>query len=248
MIIIKSPAEIEKMRQAGRKTALIMAGIEDMIKPGVTPLDLDRKAGEIIAREGAKTAFKGYMGYPAHICVSINEEVVHGIPRNRPLNEGDIVGVDLGAVYDGFYGDMARTFSIGKVNEEQKKLIRVTEESLWKGIEQCVPDNRLGDISNAVEQWVVKHGFSVVRDFVGHGIGTKMHEDPPVPNYGKPKTGPKLQVGMVLAIEPMVNLGKADVRILSDGWTVVTKDGKMSAHFEHTVAITENGPEVLTKL
>jgi methionyl aminopeptidase len=248
MIIIKSPAEIEKMRQAGRKTARIMAGLEEMMKPGVTPLDLNEKAAEIIAKEGAKTAFKGYMGYPAHICVSVNEEVVHGIPRNRPLKEGDIVGVDLGAVYDGFYGDMARTFPIGKVTEEQNKLIQVTEESLWKGIEQCVPDNRLGDISHAVEQWVLKYGFSVVRDFVGHGIGTKMHEDPPVPNYGKPKTGPKLQVGMVLAIEPMVNLGAADVRILSDGWTVVTKDGKVSAHFEHTVAITENGPEVLTKL
>jgi methionyl aminopeptidase len=248
MIIIKSPAEIEKMRQAGRKTARIMAGLEGMMKPGVTPLELNEKAAEIIAKEGAKTAFQGYMGYPAHICVSVNEEVVHGIPRNRLLKEGDIVGVDLGAVYDGFYGDMARTFPIGKVTQEQNKLIQVTEESLWKGIEQCVPDNRLGDISNAVEQWVLKHGFSVVRDFVGHGIGTKMHEDPPVPNYGKPKTGPKLQVGMVLAIEPMVNLGVPDVRILSDGWTVVTKDGKVSAHFEHTVAITENGPEVLTKL
>jgi len=248
MIIIKSPAEIEKMRQAGRKTARIMAGLEGMMRPGVTPLELNEKAAEIIAKEGAKTAFKGYMGYPAHICVSVNEEVVHGIPRNRPLEEGDIVGVDLGAVYDGYYGDMARTFPIGKVTQEKEKLIKVTEESLWKGIEQCVSDNRLGDISNAVEQWVVKHGFSVVRDFVGHGIGTKMHEDPPVPNYGKPKTGPKLQAGMVLAIEPMVNLGVADVRILSDGWTVVTKDGKVSAHFEHTVAITENGPEVLTKL
>jgi methionyl aminopeptidase len=188
------------------------------------------------------------MGYPAHICVSINEEVVHGIPRDRALKEGDIVGIDLGAVWEGFYGDMARTFAIGKVDRTMHDLIRVTEESLWKGIEQCIPDNRLGSISHAVEQWVTQHGYSVVRDFVGHGIGTKMHEDPPVPNFGKPHTGPKLQVGMVLAIEPMVNQGKADVRILSDGWTVVTKDGKPSAHFEHTVAITENGPEVLTKL
>lgn len=246
--MIKSPSEIEKMRKAGRKTAMIMAEMEKMIRPGVTALELDRKAAEVIVREGAKPAFKGYMGYPAHICVSINEEVVHGIPKERALEEGDVVGIDLGAVWEGFYGDMARTFAIGKVDHTVLDLIRVTEESLWKGIEQCTPENRLGDVSHAIEQWVTQHGYSVVRDFVGHGIGTKMHEDPPVPNFGKPQTGPRLQVGMVLAIEPMVNLGKADVKILSDGWTVVTKDGKLSAHFEHTVAITEKGPEVLTKL
>ncbi len=248
MILIKSPQEIEKMRVAGRKTAELMQELSMMIQPGVTGFDLDQKAGEVISKQGAKTAFKGYLGYPAHICLSINDQVVHGIPGKRSLKEEDIVGLDLGLVAEDFYGDMARTFAVGQVSDEKRKLIQVTEEALWKGIEQCVPGNRLGDISNAVEQWVLSHHFSVVKDFVGHGIGRKLHEDPPLPNFGKPHTGPKLQVGMVLAIEPMVNEGGCEVRILSDGWTVVTKDGKVSAHFEHTVAITENGPEVLTKI
>ncbi len=248
MILIKSPQEIEKMRVAGRKTATLMQELSMMIRPGITGIELDQKAGEVILKQGAKTAFKGYLGYPSHICLSINDQVVHGIPGKRSLKEEDIVGLDLGLVADGFYGDMAKTFAVGQVSDEKRKLIQVTEEALWKGIEQCVPGNRLGDISNAVEQWVLSHHFSVVKDFVGHGIGRKLHEDPPLPNFGEPHTGPKLQVGMVLAIEPMVNEGGCEVRILSDGWTVVTKDGKVSAHFEHTVAITENGPEVLTKI
>lgn len=248
MILIKSPQEIEKMRVAGRRTAELMAELEVLIRPGVTGSQLDQKAEEVIAKQGTKPAFKGYLGYPACICVSRNEEVVHGIPRNKPFKEGDIVGVDLGVVAEGYYGDMARTFPIGRVSEKELKLIQVTEEALWKGIEQCVAGNRLGDISHAVEAWVLDRGYSVVKDFVGHGIGTRMHEDPPIPNFGKPHTGPKLQVGMVLAIEPMVNEGSYEVRLLSDGWTVVTKDGRLSAHFEHSVAITENGPEVLTKV
>lgn len=248
MIVIKSPLEIEKLRRAGRKTAVVMAGLESMIKPGVTALELDRQAAELIAREGAKAAFKGYRGYPASICVSFNETVVHGVPRDRALKEGDIVGIDLGLVFDGFFGDMAKTFMIGQVEESVAQLVRVTQGALDKGIEQCVRDRRLGDVSHAIEKWVTQHGFTVVKDFVGHGIGTKLHEDPSIPNYGKPGTGPKLCVGMVLALEPMVNQGREEVRVLADGWTAVTKDGKPSAHFEHTVAITEGGPEILTRL
>ncbi|MBI1871274.1 MAG: type I methionyl aminopeptidase [Chlamydiae bacterium] len=248
MILIKSLREIEIMRVAGRKTARVMAALAPLMRSGITPLEIDLKAAQVISEEGAKPAFKGYMGYPAHICVSVNEAVVHGIPGHRPLREEDIVGIDLGVVWDGFYGDMARTFVIGHVDSSVEKLLSVTEEAMWKGIEKCVFGNRVGDISSAVEQWVVQHNFSVVRDLVGHGIGTKLHEDPAVPNFGRPNTGPKLEVGMVLAIEPMVNQGTSDVRTLTDGWTVVTKDGKLSAHFENTVAVTEKGPEVLTKL
>lgn len=248
MILIKSAQELEKMRIAGRKAAQIMAQLEKWVKPGVTDTELDQKAAEFFKKEDSKAAFKGYMGYPANICVSINHEVVHGIPRNRVLKDGDIVGIDLGTFVDGFYGDIARTFAVGDVPEEVLNLIRVTEEAFWKGVDQCICDHRLGDVSNAIEQWVVQNGYSVVRDFVGHGIGRKMHEDPPVPNFGKPKSGPKLQAGMVLAIEPMVNEGTSDVWILKDGWTVVTRDGKLSSHYENTVAITENGPEILTKI
>ncbi|MBI1883995.1 MAG: type I methionyl aminopeptidase [Chlamydiae bacterium] len=248
MIFIKSERELEKMRVAGRKTARVMEEVGRAVKPGATPLELDRLAFEVMKREGTDSAFKGYLGYPAHVCISVNEEVVHGIPRARLFQEGDIVSVDLGVIWQGFYGDMARTFAVGKVSELSLRLMKVTCESLEKGIEQCVAGNRVGDISHAVEMWVTSHGFSVVRDLVGHGIGTKMHEDPPVPNFGEAGVGPKLKSGMVLAIEPMVNEGGFEVETLQDGWTVVTKDGKLSAHFENTVAITENGPEILTKL
>lgn len=248
MILIKSAQELEKMRIAGRKAAQIMAELEKIIKPGVTDIELDQEAARFFEKKGSKAAFKGYMGYPAHICVSINHEVVHGIPSRRVLKSGDIVGIDLGTLVDGYYGDVARTFAVGEVKPEALNLIRVTEEAFWKGVDQCICDQRLGDVSNAIEQWVVSKGYSVVRDFVGHGIGRKMHEDPPVPNFGKPKSGPRLQAGMVLAIEPMVNEGTSDVWILKDGWTVVTRDGKLSAHYENTVAITENGPEILTKI
>ena len=248
MILIKSAKEIETMRQAGRKTARVMEAIEKIIGPGVTGVELDRVAADVITREGAKPAFKGYMGYPSHICISVNEEVVHGIPKDKPLKDGDIVGVDLGLVWSGYFGDMAKTFPIGNVSKEACELIRSTEESLFRAIEKCTVQNRLGDVSHAVESWVSPRGYSVVRDFVGHGIGTRLHEDPPVPNFGRPYTGTKLLAGMVLAIEPMVNLGVAEVRILNDGWTVVTKDGKLSAHFEHTVAVLESGPEILTRI
>ena len=220
--------------------------LKAFIREGITTEELDRLAEEYIKRHGGIPAFKGYRGYPRSLCVSVNEEVVHGIPGKRKLKEGDIVSLDLGVLMDGYYGDAAITVPVGKVSELAKKLIKVTEEALYRGIEMARPGNRLSDISYAIQNHVEKAGFSVVREFVGHGIGKELHEEPQVPNFGPPNRGPRLEPGMVLAIEPMVNTGTWEVRILPNGWTVVTADGGLSAHFEHTVAITDNGPEILS--
>ena len=248
MIIIKTNDEIARMRKPNRIVAELLDYLEGIIRPGVTTKELDTRAEAFILKRGGKPAFKGYHGFPATICASVNEEVVHGIPGKRRLKEGDIVGIDLGVVLDGFYGDAAKTFAVGKIDHKARRLMEVTEESLYKGIEQAVPENRLYDISHAVQVHAEGAGFSVVRDFVGHGIGRDLHEEPQVPNYGPPHQGPKLEKGMAIAIEPMINEGTWQVKVLKDGWTVVTADGKRSAHFEHTIAITENGPEILTKL
>ncbi|MDR4500369.1 MAG: type I methionyl aminopeptidase [Nitrospirales bacterium] len=219
------------------------------LKPGITTIELDRIAEDCIRGYGATPAFKGYRGYPKTLCVAVNDQVVHGIPGNRELHDGDIVGLDLGAIVEGFYGDGAITIAVGNIPEEIEKLLTVTNESLKRGIEKAVVGNRLSDISHAVQSYVEAHGFSVVRDFVGHGIGRQLHEEPQVPNYGRPGQGPRLKSGMVLAIEPMVNMGKAAVRVLDDGWTAVTADGSLSAHFEHTIAIQPDGPaKVLTTI
>lgn len=246
MIITKSAAELEIMREAGRITAKALRVVATAVRPGATTADLDRLAEEAIRAEGAAPAFKGYHGFPATLCTSLNDQVVHGIPGPRVLREGEIVSVDCGAIVDGYYGDSAMTFAVGDVSDEAKRLMTVTRESLEAGIARCIPGMRLYDISAAVQDVAERAGFSVVREYVGHGIGRSMHEDPQVPNYGKAGTGPTLKPGMVLAIEPMINAGRADVRSLDDGWTVVTLDGSLSAHFEHTVAVTENGPLVLT--
>ncbi len=249
MVVIKSPAEIEKIRRASRVVAKVLLQIKDYIKPGISTLELDRLAEEWIRAEGATPAFKGYLGYKATLCTSINEEIVHGIPSSkRILKNGDIIGVDCGAIIEGYYGDGAHTFPVGDVSENTKKLLKVTEESLRKGVEQMTTEKRLYDIGAAIQKHAESHGFSVVRDYVGHGIGTKLHEEPQVPNYGEPNTGFRLKSGMVFAIEPMVNEGTHEAELLSDGWTVVTKDRKMSAHFEDTIAITDHGPDILTKI
>ncbi|QQR80817.1 MAG: type I methionyl aminopeptidase [Deltaproteobacteria bacterium] len=249
MIILKSPDEIQKIRKASRVVAEVIEGITPMVVPGVTTYDLDRRAAEIVKEKGSKPAFKGYRGFPAVLCLSVNEEVVHGIPSTKKvLKEGDIIGIDCGVIIDGFYGDSAKTLPVRKVDAESEKLLRVTRESLEKGIEQMVVGKRLHDISWAVQSHAESNGFSVVREFVGHGIGRSLHEDPQVPNFGNPNTGIRLTAGMVLAIEPMVNVGVKEVKILEDGWTAVTLDGKRSAHFEHTIALTENGYEILSKL
>jgi methionyl aminopeptidase len=247
-IQIKSAAELELMRTAGRVVGECLLELGRRVKPGVTTEELDRFAFDFFVKRGCKPAFKGYHGYPATICSSINEQVVHGIPGSRVLEEGDIVGIDVGAFCEGFCGDSARTFPVGKVGAETQRLLDVTRRALDEGIAQCVAGKHLGDIGHAVETFVVAQGFTVVRDFVGHGIGRAMHEDPQVPNYGKPNQGPRLAAGMCLALEPMVNAGRDAVRVLSDGWTVVTKDGLYSAHFEDTVAITDDGPLNLTRL
>lgn len=246
MIIAKSAAEIEVMREAGRITARALDAVSSAVRPGATTADLDAIAEDVIVKAGARPAFKGYHGFPATLCTSVNDQVVHGIPGGRVLKEGEIVSVDCGAIVDGYYGDSARTFPVGQVSAEANRLMDVTKRSLEAGIARCRPGMRLYDVSAAVQDVAEAAGFSVVREYVGHGIGRSMHEDPQVPNYGKAGTGPTLRTGMVLAIEPMINAGAADVRSLDDGWTVVTLDGAMSAHFEHTVAVTENGPLVLT--
>lgn len=248
MIILKSSDEIEKMRRASRIVAEVIQELEPMVRPGVTTRDLDRRAEELMKKKGASPAFKGYRGYPCVLCTSVNETVVHGIPDNRSLKEGDIVGIDCGVVVDGFYGDSARTFAVGRIDEASQRLLDVTRESLDRGIEAMSVGNRIHDISWAVQACVEAAGFSVVRDFVGHGIGRSLHEDPQVPNFGKPQTGIKLSAGMVLAIEPMVNAGGPEVKVLDDGWTAVTIDGRRSAHFEHTIALTEKGAEVLSRI
>ncbi len=246
LITVKTEKELRLMREAGRIVALTLQALEKVIEPGITTLELDKIAEETIKKLGGKPAFKGLYGFPATICASINEEVVHGIPGLRKLRNGDIISIDIGAVVDGYYGDAAKTWPVGEVSPEAKKLIEVTEASLYAGIEAAVVGNRVSDISHAVESYVVRHGFSVVRQYAGHGIGKALHEEPNVPNYGKPGRGARLVPGMTLAIEPMVNIGTYEVFTLPDKWTVVTRDGKWSAHFEHTIAITENGPMILT--
>jgi methionyl aminopeptidase len=236
------------MHQAGLIVWEVLNELRMMVEPGISTLDLDKVAERRTAEHKARPAFKGYRGYPASLCASINQEVVHGIPSgSRKLREGDIISLDFGVELDGYYGDAAVTVPVGKVKPELETLLRVTRESLDHGIEQARVGNRLSDIGSAVQKWVERHGFSVVREFVGHGIGTKMHEEPNVLNYGEPGHGPRLQEGMVFALEPMVNMGEPGVRVLADEWTAVTTDGKPSAHFEHTVAITANGPRILTR-
>ena len=247
MIILKSDREIQAMREAGRLTALAHQEVAKAIAPGVTTAELDHIVDTFIRKMGGTPSFKGYMGYPASICASVNDVVVHGIPSpQRSLAEGDIISLDIGAFYGGFHGDAARTWPVGKVSEEARRLLEVTEESLARGIAAARGGGHLSDIGHAVQTYVESHGFSVVRDYVGHGIGTKMHEDPQIPNFGPSGQGPQLRPGMVLAIEPMVNAGGYPVKTLGDGWTVITMDGSLSAHFEHTVALTEQGPQILT--
>jgi len=248
MIVIKSQAEIEMMRQAGRIVALVLLEMERVIRPGIRTAELDRIAEDIIKKAGAAPSFKGYQGFPASICASINEEVVHGIPGMTKLQEGDIVSIDVGAEYKGYHGDATVTFAVGEVDRESLRLMDVTRESLYRGIEKVQAGGRLTDISHAIQSFVEENGFSVVRDYVGHGIGQKMHEDPEIPNFGPPGLGPVLRPGMTLAIEPMVNAWGYQVRSLANGWTVVTEDSSRSAHFEHTVAVTENGPLILTAI
>jgi methionyl aminopeptidase len=253
MILLKTPEEIAIMRKASTIVAEILEELAAAVRPGVTTGELDKLAEDLTYKKGAKPAFKGYqpgdVPYPKTLCVSVNEEIVHGIPSGRKLKQGDIVGLDFGVVYEGFYGDSARTVAVGKVPDSTGKLLRVTREALYKGIEQCHVGNRISDIATAVQCHAESAGFSVVEEFAGHGIGRRLHEEPQVPNYfrrGMPN--PRLQSGMVIAIEPMVNEGTAQLRILKDGWTAVTADGKLSAHFEHSVAITETGPEILSEL
>lgn len=236
------------MRAAGKIVAEILALLESRIGPGVTTAELDRLAEAECLKQGGTPAFKGYGGFPYSICSSPNDRVVHGFPDNQPLQEGDILSIDFGVLYKGFYGDSAMTVAVGTPEEATRQLIEATQQSLERAIEKSVPNGRLSDISHAVQSWVEPKGFSVVREFVGHGIGSKLHEAPQIPNYGKPGQGPRLKTGMTLAIEPMINAGQPGVKILEDGWTAVTQDGKLSAHFEHTVAITDNGPEILTRL
>jgi len=247
MIVSKSDVELDLMREAGRIVALTHKELQQAVRPGITTKELDQIADDFIRKQGALPSFKGYHGYPASICASVNEVVVHGIPNDAPLNEGDIVAIDIGANIHGFHGDSAWTWGVGQISETARKLLDVTEQSLHQGIAQARTGNRLSDIGHAVQNYVESNGFSVVREFVGHGIGQQMHEDPSIPNYGPPGRGPLLKTGMTLAIEPMVNVGTYKTRTLADGWTVVTADSSLAAHFEHTVAVTENGPEILTK-
>lgn len=248
MIILKSDRELEYMRDAGKIVAETHREVAQAVAPGVTTKELDEIAENYIRKKGASPSFKGYHGFPASICASVNEEVVHGIPGLRKLKDGDIISIDIGAEINGFHGDAAVTLPVGDIDEELQKLLTVTEEALEAGIAKAVVGNRLSDISHAVQTHVEAHGFSVVRDYVGHGIGRQMHEEPQVPNFGMPGRGPRLRPGMTLAIEPMVNMGTHEVVTLSDNWTVVTKDKKPSAHFEHSIAITDDGPQILTKL
>ena len=247
MIHLKNNSEIEKLYRAGQVVKNTLFLMEENIKPGITTLELDNIAEEYIKSQKCIPGFKGLYGFPGTLCVSIDDEVVHGIPKNKPLIEGQIIGIDVGAIYDGFYGDHAKTFCIGKVSKEARKLVNSTKKSLDLGIEAAELNGYIGDIGYAVQQFAESEGYSVVRELVGHGIGSKLHEEPQVPNYGFKNTGPKIEVGMCIAIEPMINLGTKDIYTKDDSWTVCTKDGKLSAHFEHSIAITENGTKVLTK-
>ncbi|MDW8800154.1 type I methionyl aminopeptidase [Clostridium sp. A1-XYC3] len=247
MIIIKNDKEIEYMREAGKIVANTLLRLEEVIRPGITTAELDIIAEEYITKQGAKPSFKGYYGFPASICASVNKEVVHGIPSNKViLQEGDIISIDCGAVLNGYHGDAARTFAVGKISDKAQQLIDVTKESFFRGVKKAVIGNKLTDISAEIQKYAESFGYSLVRDYVGHGIGKDMHEDPEVPNFGRPGRGPKLCRGMVLAIEPMVNIGNYHVRVESNDWTVITEDGSLSAHYENTVAILDDGPEILT--
>lgn len=246
MIVLKNAEEIELMRESALIVSKTLGLMAEMIQPGVTPMELDKRAEEFILDQGAKPGFKGLYDYPYTLCTSVNEQVVHGMPTNRPLEEGDIISVDCGALKNEFYGDHAYTFAVGEVSEEVAKLIQVTKESLYLGIEMAKANNRMGDLSHAIQHHAEKNGYGVVRELVGHGIGKTMHEKPEVPNYGRRGQGPKLQNGMTLAVEPMINMGTKNIRQLNDGWTIVTKDGKPSAHFEHDIAIVNGQPEILS--
>jgi methionyl aminopeptidase len=243
----KSWSELQTMARACRIVVEALDALEAAAVPGVTTKEMDRIAREQIERAGARPAFLGYRGYPATLCISVNEEVVHGIPGPRKLREGDIVGLDLGCVVDGFFGDAARTVAVGRISEEAARLMKVTKDSLFAGISVCHPGKRVGDIGHAVQTHAEKHGYSVVREFVGHGIGTSLHEEPQVPNYGPPGRRERLVAGMCLAIEPMVNVGRPDVDVLADGWTAVTRDRSLSAHYELTIAVTQHGPWILSE-
>ncbi len=248
MIILKSSREIDRMRSASLIVAEILIGLRSLVVPGISTWDLDYFAASMAVKRKAKCAFKGYHNYPSSLCCSPNDQVVHGIPNKNPLSDGDIVSLDFGVIYDDFYGDAAITLPVGVIKASAERLLKVTEESLYAGIEMVAPGNRLGDVSSAIQNYVESRGFSVVRDFVGHGIGRALHEEPQIPNYGVSGKGVKLRPGMVLAIEPMINEKSHEVRILDDNWTVVTCDGGLSAHFEHTVAVTESGYEILTRI
>lgn len=246
MIIGKSKRELEKMRAAGQLVGQVLAHLRTLVKPGVTTMEVDRAAEKMIRDAGALPTFKGYNGFPYSICASVNEQIVHGFPSNYRLQDGDIFSIDVGVTLEGFVGDTAATVPVGNVSEDRLKLIQVTEECLERAIEQCRPGKHLGDIGWAVQEHAEANGYTIVRDYVGHGIGRRMHEDPQIPNYGRPGLGQKIKAGYVFAVEPMVNLGSHHTKVLADGWTVVTVDGQPSAHVEHTIAITEEGPEVLT--
>jgi methionyl aminopeptidase len=248
MILIKSPQEIEKMRIAGRIVALAHQAIAPLIKPGVTTKEIEMVADKVIRANGATPSFKGYGGYPASVCTSVNQVLVHGIPSNTKLKEGDIISVDIGANYLGYHGDSAWTYAVGKISKQAEELLKVTHDSLFIGLENAKVGKRVGDISHAVQTYVEKHGFSIPKDYGGHGIGSNLHEEPFIPNFGTADSGVALRAGMVLAIEPMVHVGKDETEVLLDDWTVISKDGSLTAHYEHTVVITETGYEILTKL
>ena len=249
MIICKSSVEIEKLRRSGRMVRQVLGEIRELVRPGITTLDLEKFVVKRLKELGTRPAFKGYRGYPCCLCASVNDEIIHGIPSDRrTLKEGDILSLDMGVVQDGYYGDSAITVPVGAISESAQRLLKVTEEALELALDKVRLGNRLGDVSATVQQYAEKNGYSVVRDFVGHGIGKAMHEEPQIPNYGQPGHGPVLKQGMVFAVEPMVNAGGPAVRVLDDNWTAVTADGRLSAHFEHMVAVTQNGPDVLTRL
>lgn len=246
MITIKNKDEINLMAEAGRIVKDTLFLLEENIEPGISTIELDSIAEKYIISQGAEPGFKGLYGYPSTICISIEDEVVHGLPGNTKLEEGQIVGIDVGSIYKGFYGDHAKSFPVGIISDEKKKLLKITNECLMKGIEKACDGNRVGDIGNAIQNYAEDNGYGVVRELVGHGIGAKLHEEPQIPNYGLTGTGPLIKEGMCFAIEPMINMGSKDVYTKKDGWTICTKDGKPSAHFEHTIAVTDNGPEILT--
>ncbi len=247
MIHIRSAGEIQKILKACQIVKETLEMLQEFIDPGITPLELDTKAEKFIRSKGAEPGFKGLYGYPATLCISVDDEVVHGIPNDRRLQDGEIVSIDVGSLIDGYYGDHAKTYSVGRIDSNKKKLITVTQDCLMAGIDQALPGNRIGDISHAVQKKAESNGYGVVTELVGHGIGTKLHEEPQIPNFGTPGTGPKIEAGMCFAIEPMINMGGPEVYTKKDGWTICTKDGKPSAHFEHTITITESGAKILTR-